>query len=247
VAAMLDGYRDDNGLSLFSLKGGSALELRFPGSARVSKDVDLVFRGSADGAVSALRSAMSQGWGLFTARVMDPEPLSIPWLSVEGVRIDAKLSYAGKPYNTLILEVVTAVLGEIEYVKSISLAPVGLEPPEAVPCLSLRYQIAEKLHACTDQLDGAHINDRASDLMDLILIEDLVGHQGLDFPSIRAACSEVFSYRDRHPWPPLVVVQPTWPEIWAGLVSEHGFYVTDINQAVHRVNNLVTAIDASRG
>jgi hypothetical protein len=245
---MLDRCVDDAGLSLFALKGGSALEMRFPADARVSRDVDLVYQGSVEAAVSALSDATSRGWGPFTARTMDPEPLSLPWSDVAGVRIEVKLRYAGKPYGTLALDVVTASLGEVEYVDATSLAPVGLEGPARLPCLSLRYQIAEKLHACTDPLDTERVNDRAGDLMDLILIEDLVGPSGLDLPGIRSACVEVFRHRDRHPWPPLVVVRSTWPAIWAGIVGDHRFHVTDVHRAAGRVNDFITAIDgAARG
>lgn len=245
LAAMLDRCVDEAGLSLFALKGGSALEMRFLADARVSRDVDLVYRGPVEAAVSSLSDAASRGWGPFTARAMDPEPLSIPWSDVAGARIEVKLRYAGKPYGTLALEVVTGSRGEVEYVDSVSLAPVGLEAPAKVPCLSLRYQIAEKFHACTDPLDPERVNDRAGDLMDLILIEDLVGPSGLDLPSIRSACVEVFRHRDRHPWPPLVVVQPTWPAIWAGIVGDHSFYVADVHRAAGRVNDFITAIEGS--
>jgi hypothetical protein len=38
---------------------------------------------------------------------------------------------------------------------------IGFEPRGPVYCLSLRCQIAQKIHACTDPLDGDRDNDRA--------------------------------------------------------------------------------------
>jgi hypothetical protein len=245
LSAMLDTCTDNSDGPLFALKGGSALEVRYSTAARVSRDVDLVFRGAIGDAISSISDATARGWSGFTGRVRDPQPLSIPWASVERLRLPVQLSYLGKPYVTLSLEIVISQVCESEAVASISLGPVGLDSPNTVPCLSLRYQVAEKLHACTVTLDGERINDRVGDVMDLILIEDLSGDGGYIPRQVRAACVEVFEQRSLHPWPPVLTVQPTWRTLWSNLVDDNGFHITSIDEAVARVNGLIGTIDAA--
>ena len=245
LAAMLEASTTENGAPRFLFKGGSALELRFARQARVSKDVDLAFRGPFDQAIDHLREAVHLEWGPFSARVKDPEPLTIPWAEVEGLRVDVALFYAGRPYNTLSVELVTSTVDDVDLVTAISLDPVGLTSPESIPCLSLRYQVAEKLHACSDPLDGLRENDRVWDVMDLILIEDL-SFVGADLAAVRAACADVFEQRDRHPWPPVVSPSKSWPLAWERLVAEHDFKVTILDDAVDRVNAFIERIESER-
>lgn len=242
LIGMLDRVRGDDGLHRFVLKGATALEVRLPGEARVSRDVDFLYRGALGDVHSSLFAAVESGWGGFSGRVLDPEELSIPWDDVDGHRIAVKLTYKGKPFVTLALEVVTTLNAEFDLVTAISLENVGLDPASEVPCLSLRYQIAEKLHAVSDRLDGERINDRVGDLMDLILVEDLL-LSGADWTRIRSACVEVFTHRDRQAWPPVVEAQPTWPGMWSNLVDTNGFYVAAVEKAASRVNALVERID----
>ncbi len=125
----------------------------------------------------------------------------------------------------------------------VSLDPVGLPAPPTVPCLSVRYQIAQKLHACTDPLDGQRANDRAHDLADLILLEELL--EDGEMADVRSACLDVFTIRDRQPWPPALVAPPHWPVLWDAIVEEDRFPVTDLADAVQRVRTLISRIDAA--
>lgn len=245
LAAMLEATASKDGDPRFVFKGGSALELRFARQARVSRDVDLAFRGPIEDAIDLLRGAVQGGWGPFSARVRDPEPLTIPWVGVAGLRVDVALSYASRPFITLSLELVTSAVDDVEHVVALSLDPVGLVGPQEIPCLSLRYQIAEKLHACSDPLDGVRENDRVWDLMDLMLIEDLTT-VGAELGAVRAACVDVFEQRDRHTWPPVISPSKSWPLAWDRLVAEHDFHVTSLKDAVDRINALVGRIESGR-
>lgn len=51
---------------------------------------------------------------------------------------------------------------------------VGLPDSVAVPCMTLPWQIAQKIHACTDPVEKPRSNDRAHDLVDLQLLEALM-------------------------------------------------------------------------
>lgn len=244
LAAMLEGSTTEDGAPRFLFKGGTALELRFTRQARVSKDVDLAFRGPFEQAIDQLREAVRNEWGPFSARVKDSEPLTIPWAEVEGLRVAIVLFYAGRPYNTLSVELVTSVVGDVDLVTAVSLDPVRLTGPDHIPCLSLRYQVAEKLHACSDPLDGLRENDRVWDLMDLILIEDL-SPVGADLAAVRAACVDVFEQRDRHPWPPVISPSKSWPLAWERLVAEHDFEVVSLDDAVDHVNAFIERVESA--
>jgi len=50
----------------------------------------------------------------------------------------------------------------------------GLPNPDFLLGIALRYQIAQKIHACTDPHDPpGYRNDRARDVVDLLLLRDL--------------------------------------------------------------------------
>lgn len=240
VAAMLDSARDTTGQPLFAVKGGSALELRYGPAARASRDIDLAFRGTVSQIHRTLTTAAASGWSGFHGRVLDPQELSIPWAGVAGQRITVKLTYLGKPFTTVPIEVVAAPTIHIELVAPTRLDAVGLDAPGLIPCLNLNHQIAEKLHACTDPLDGLKNNERVSDLLDLTLIEDLA--LDLNLAMVREACVDVFSDRATHPWPPVVSLKPHWKVLWSNLVQDSDFYIEDITDVIARTNGLITRI-----
>ncbi len=241
IAAMLDNARDPDGEPMFVVKGGSALELRYESRARATRDIDLEFTGMLDDIHVRVTECVEAGWSGFTGRVLDPQPLSIPWGSVAGQRLSIRLTYLDRPFANIPLEIVTRRSRQLEYINVMRLDPVGLPSPDPVPCLSLPYQVAEKLHACTDPLDGERENDRVSDLMDLILIQDL--SSDLDLAATKRACIAVFTERSTHSWPPAVSPSPQRERLWNALVSDTGFAVADLTEAAHRVNTLISEID----
>ena len=247
VAAMLDSCRDADGGHLFHFKGGSALELRFGDRARTSKDLDAVFRGLMSEAQSVIGGALAAGWSGFTGRVTKVEEITTATRTVKPLRITTKLRYLAKDFCTLPLEIAPpeGAMGSPDAVTIMPMAEVGLEPPTSVPCLSLRYQIAQKLHACTEQLTDGKPNPRARDVADLLLIRELAGDD-LDLADVRAACVDIFDVRDLHPWPPALVPAEEWPALWAKLVEDENFPVRDLDEAVEQVRAFITDIDAAR-
>jgi len=88
------------------------------------------------------------------------------------------------------------------------------------------------------------VNDRVSDLMDLILIEDLTPDLDLDLADTNRACMAVFTNRSTtHPWPPAVSPSPQGELLWNALVTDTGFTSAGLADATHRVNALITEID----
>jgi Nucleotidyl transferase AbiEii toxin, Type IV TA system len=168
-----------------------------------------------------------------------------------------KLDYLGKPFATVPVELSHAEGrsgDEHDQIPVDEYKTIGLAPRGPVHCLSLRYQIAQKIHACTDPLDGVRDNDRARDLIeDNDRARDLIDLQLLtlvvddgQLKPIRSACMEIFTGRQRHPWPPEVRVWPAWPALYSAATGSLGSdVVPDVEQAAQWLRVLIRAIDES--
>lgn len=120
---------------------------------------------------------------------------------------------------------------------------VGLPTSAAVPCMTLPWQIAQKIHACTDPVEEPRTNDRAHDLVDLHLLEALMGDEPLS--ETRSACAAVFATRGKHEWPATVVAYPHWGPIYSRALEgldELGL-APDVHQAVERVQSFIDRIE----
>ncbi len=243
VLAVLDRVRDEKGEALFLLKGGAAMELRLQLTARTTKDIDTVFRASMDSMLERLDETLRDGWGDFTFARSEPEEIR----DTRSVRLTIRLSYRGKRWGTVPLEVAPAEgrSGEdVETLDAIGIEQFGLDGPEKVPCLGIRYQIAQKIHACTaPPVEGKDENPRFHDPMDLILLRDLVADNG--WTAVRAACIDTFEIRAVHAWPPTLVVYASWPDAFAALAAEQDFEPTDVEAAAAQVREMIAIIDAA--
>ena len=79
--------------------------------------------------------------------------------------------------------------------------------------MTLPWQIAQKMHACTDPVGEPRTNDRAHDLVDLQLLEALMGEEPLG--EARSACAAVFAARGKTRLSATVVAHPHWGPIYA--------------------------------
>lgn len=223
---------------LFLLKGGVAIELRLPGRSRATKDVDLVFFGDPVDLGEDLDLALAESYSEFSFQREEIETGGDGRFQ----RLDVKLFFRGRSWGTLRLEVAgpdsQAVDGEA--VPAIPIDEFGLAGPQTIRCLSLRYQIAQKLHAVTERFaDGD--NERFRDLIDLIVCRDLI----LKMEDVKDACEDVFNARGMHSWPPEVVVPDAWAEPYAAMAQEMEFPIGDVEEAAHQVRELIAAIDAA--
>lgn len=178
-AAMLT---DDNGAPLLLVKGGSSLELRrgIPDS-RTSKDFDTVARRDIEEVHEQLAEAGETGWEGFTAIFTRPEEIDVPGMPVKPRRFTAKLNYRGKPFASVPIEVSTVEAGnadQFDILTSYALGLVGVPAAVSVPCMTIPWQVAQKLHAVTAVLEAPIVNDRAHDLVDLQLLEGLLPSAG---------------------------------------------------------------------
>lgn len=232
----LDRSRESD--PLFLLKGGVAIELRVGGGARATKDVDLVFFGDPERLGEILDEDLGEPYSVFSFARTQVEARG------DGLfhQVDVKLLFRGRSWATLKLEVARpdSLATDGEEVEAIPIDEFGIEGPRMVRCLSLRYQIAQKLHAVTQRFEEGE-NERFRDLIDLIICRDLVG----DLGEVREACIDTFDSRNLHTWPPTLQVPDSWAEPYMALAEEMDFPVTDVGDAAVQVRELISEISAS--
>jgi hypothetical protein len=126
---------------------------------------------------------------------------------------------------------------------AVGIGDFGLDGPEEVACLSLRFQVAQKLHAVTEQPPGRE-NLRFWDVIDLMLLEELFGD---DLAEVREAAEAVFIVRGTHKWPQELVVPEAWREPYARTASEiDADLPRDVDQAAERVRAFIARVETSR-
>jgi hypothetical protein len=249
VAQLAARLTDADGGPLLLVKGGSSLELRRGiGDSRTSKDLDTVARYDVAEIHELLADAGEVGWEGFTAIFTPPEEIDVPGLPVKPRRFVAKLSYRGQPFASVPIEVSMVEAGNAEHFDAVSsdaLALVGVPVAVTVPCMTVPWQIAQKLHACTATMTPPKTNDRAHDLIDLQLLEMLVADA--DLQQTRFAGVAVFEARAEQQWPPAIRALPHWPAIYDR--AREGLDHIDLAEAVaaaaRRVQRLVLRIDAT--
>lgn len=242
IAAVLERVRDEDGEPLFTHKGGAAIELRLGLSARASKAYDAAFRARADDMLDALDHALGEDWHGFQLQRTEPELVR----ETTAVRMDVRLAYKGKAWGTMQLEVAPTegdAGREIDRIPARPLDAVQIEGPERIACVSVRYQIAQKIHACTELYPDGRENERFRDLIDLQLLRELVDDGGL--PAVRAACVEIFELRAKHAWPPAVTIWPSWADGFTAMAREVAFNTDDVGIAANDLRVFIADIDAA--
>jgi hypothetical protein len=159
------------------------------------------------------------------------------------VNVEIAVTYRGQPWTSISVDIARAETGEsdVEWVKAIVLTEAfGVTGPAALPCLPLRFHVAQKLHGLTLPPRPGKQNERFRDLVDLLLMEALVAH---DYVALREACELVFRSRKTHPWPPnLDAMPPHWAEPFARLAGELALPERDLEAALVRLRSFVARI-----
>jgi hypothetical protein len=235
LGGALSRLSGEAGDPLFLIKGGVSLELRLRLRARATKDFDAAFRGERDAVIGALEQAFTEPYEGFTFRI-GGEPREMTHMT----RFEIKVEYEGRVWSSITMEV-SAYEGTdlpAEEVPAISLTDFGLRGPERLPCMPLVKQVAQKLHAMTEQLESGHPNERFRDLWDLWVLREMVPPS----PQLREVCEETFRIREKHPWPPTILVHSHWIEPFAALAQGEGLLVPDAQQAGEDVREYVRSI-----
>jgi Nucleotidyl transferase AbiEii toxin, Type IV TA system len=223
----------------FAIKGGVALELRLRHLARTTKDLDLILNEERGSLAEELSAALSQPYEGFTFLVKG-EPHTMP---NGAIRLEVALRYLGKSWDTVPVDIsrLEGKATDVELVPAPLLEIFGIRAPESIPCLSLPFHVAQKIHALTEPHTEERPNHRFRDLVDLLLLREWI----TDFSAVKAACQAVFSQRDAHPWPPFIEVHDHWVVPFGRMAEEVGLYTKDIFQAVLQVRCFLDQIDSA--
>lgn len=225
---------------LFIVKGGVALELRLRDRARATKDIDIVLRDTTADLAGSLEDALTgEPYQGFSFR-RKGEPLL---LDNGAVNIEFGVTYKGQPWTSVSVDIARAEPGEadVEWVDAIALTDaLGVSGPAQLPCLPLRFHVAQKLHGMTLPPRPGRQNERFRDLVDLLLMDAMITH---DYAALREACELVFRNRNTHSWPPdLSTVPAHWAQPFSRLAEELELAETDLDAALVRVRNFVARI-----
>ncbi len=228
----------DGGAPRFSVKGGVALELRLGDRARTTKDIDVVLQHpDADLARTLERALTGEDYQGFSFRRKGESLL----LDNGTINMEFAASDRGGAWTSVTVDIARAEPGEaeVEWVRAISLTDAfGVTGPIELPCLPLRFHIAQKLHGMTLPPRSGKRNERFRDLIDLLLMEALV----TDYVGLRNACESVFRTRSTHDWPPPLDVPPHWIEPFARMAADLELPLADAEEGMNRVRAFVTRI-----
>jgi hypothetical protein len=199
-------------LRTYQLKGGVALELRFPGTVRATRDLDVGLPGARVQRVDEFRAAIEGGYDRFAFRVRN-EPRHLE--RADTVRVEVAITYDGRPFQTIDVDLGPAdapaeyVLPELPVLETLAI-PV----PQSVSCVAMSTQIAQKIHASTSpSIVNDPAQNRARDIVDVALLDSL---GQIDNEALRDAAEALFASRAEHAWPPGV---PEYPESWTSTIT----------------------------
>ena len=200
------------------LKGGYANQLRHPGEARFTEDVDLRIDAGIDAASGMVAAAIAHVLDdPFTYELAAP-PRQLPGPPGGGLRFAVVARIAGAELVRFKLDISSrdAVTGELERHPSDPVVErLGFEPAW-FPVYPVAQQFAEKLHAYTLPRDVE--NTRAKDLADMVW---LVQRHPFTSDALIEAATATFARRASHPWPPVPARPPaTWVRQYASLRKE---------------------------
>ena len=244
LSSAFERARNDDNSRTFAVKGGVTIELRLDLRARSSQDFDASYNVPLDELIAKVDAALVEPVGDFRIERLTEEP----YVNEEHgfMSMELRIYYREKSFRKIKLELMRAEgksIEKVDFVPAFELDSFGLdEGPVTVACMPLSYQIAQKLHACTDTNENGKPNDRSRDLIDIILARDVLPEELLK--DTKAACVEVFELRARHPWPPSIRVEDAWPDQFRLEAEEIGFPMLDVVEAAERVQEIVAEIDA---
>jgi hypothetical protein len=228
-----------------AVKGGTSLKLRFgEATTRYTTDLDAARAGSVEDFRQKLADRLAGGWEGFSGRVVEgrqAHPKDVPAAYVMQP-FEVKISYLGKPWCTVALEVGHDEIGDADTPEMVEptetnalLVRLGFPALPPVPVMPLSYQIAQKLHGVTGPGSA-----RAHDLIDLQVIVANSG-DAIDWREVRRTCERLFAYRKMQTWPPTVVAGPSWDTLYADQVLPEPVKQT-VGEAVEWANGLVARI-----
>lgn len=209
------------------LKGGYALDVRYPGRARATRDLDLnVPPPPYPDLLDELQTAAERDLGdHFKFKVSAPTSRGVLAGPPQGgQRFSVEAQLAGRRFARFPLDVGQGdvTVREPDYIPGrIDLTFAGIATP-SFPVYPIEDHFAEKLHAYT----APHaLRTRVKDLVDMALLID----QGLEpSPLLHDSIAAAFERYERHPLPPVLPTPPSeWQQTFPALALEAGLTVSD--------------------
>lgn len=259
VVAALQRAIDKEGRTRFLLKGGTYLQHRLSWTGRPTKDVDGMVRGDLDEFLSALDDALRLPWGPLVLTRDPIEVINAPGKVIKPRRFDVLVSLKGQVWRRIQVEIApdeAGASGEQDILAAPGLQHFGLPSPDHLIGIAMRFQIAQKLHAGTDPHDPPGLrNDRARDIVDLLLLRDLLSAEQSPTPAeVRQACVSLFESRAAEArelgraergWPPTATAHEHWSNDYPVAATAGGVTVSLAN-AISAVNSWIALIDAAK-
>jgi hypothetical protein len=205
--------RDQGRLPPFMVKGGRALEFRFGSLARSSRDVDVVVAAAKDEILDIAIAVLRDEWSGFNFVVA-----TAPQARDHSFVFEVSADYNGADWARFELELVYGVIVSWDDVPVGGFDALGLEAVEAIPCMTLADQIAQKLHAVSDPA-----TERPRDLYDIYLMDRHCEQP--DEELYEAAVAE-FDRRGTHTWPPKIELRENWGVTLEELLNDDGLVGT---------------------
>lgn len=174
-------------------------------------------------------------------------------------RFDIIIELRGVAWRRIQFEVSPDEAGigdDFEAIEPPPLAGFGLPDPDTLVGIAVRFQTAQKFHAVSDPHDPpGSVNDRARDVVDLVLLRELAAVTGRPtLTEIRAGATAVFEGRavearqlglPPRAWPPTVIVHAHWADDYARAAASAGVALS-LEEAVAEVNKWVAAFDDAK-
>jgi hypothetical protein len=230
VIAALQRADHHDGHPRFLLKGGAYLEVRLGLVARATKDIDTLVRGDFGDFLDALDGALGESWGPIEFRRTEVEIVENARRVVKPRRFKVQLLLKGAIWRTIQVEASPdegSAGANVDLLPAPSLDHFGLPSPMQFAGIVIDYQVAQKLHACTDTHDPpGMVNDRARDLVDLLLIRDALYGPDVELTSLRAACEDLFAARAAE-----LEAQALAPRHWPPVAAAHLHWASDYERA----------------
>lgn len=254
VIAALQRALGADGAPLLLAKGGVYLELQLGLQARATQDIDTLFRGSVDQFETALSEVLSLPWGPFTLQATDVEVIAGARRVVKPRRFEVKLILKGATWRRVKVEVSFPEGRIADHTQPVPTPPVGffgIDAPDHLIGIAMDYQVAQKLHACSDPDTDDFTNDRVRDVIDLRLLKDHFYPHG-PTSGLTSACVDLFEARateatslgvsTRH-WPPRIAdPNQDWIRDYPNLAHSVGLSI-DLDTAITNLHDWINSID----
>jgi hypothetical protein len=222
AAAALQRETED-GTPLFLVKGGTYIERALDLRARATKDLDTLYRGSTDDLEDRIDISLARPWDEIQFSRTAVETIESAPRVRKPRRFKVNLDIRGVRWRSIQVEVSFdegSAGDHLERITSPATGFLGISHPDDLVTISMAYQVAQKLHACTDPHDPpAFRNERVRDIVDLILIRDAFYPDGTDLAPVKAAAVDVFAVRAAEAehlghaarrWPPIIASNEVW-------------------------------------